>query len=95
MVFIGGINVLIRELLASIEALGLDPETELVISHPISGCYTEFEVVICDYEHEGGSVISGPDSGGWGGRAHDPRPLPRPVISLDLISSEYRKPITF
>ena len=85
----------VRELIEAIEALGLDPDTEVVIATSIEGSFCEFELEICDHEHESGDVIQGPDAGGWGGPDHDPRPLPKPVLALQTYSSEKRKPITF
>ena len=83
----------LRELLAAIESMGLDLDTEVVISTP-TACYTEFELELCDHEHENGGVINGPDPG-WGGPEHDPRPLTQPVLSIDVMRSEVRGPTMF
>ena len=85
----------IRDLLTAIEALGMDPDTEVVIATSVEGAFNEFELEVCDYEHESGCVIQGPDAGGWGGPEHDPRPLPKPVLSLSIMGSDKRRAITF
>ena len=85
----------IRELLTTIKTLDLDPDTEVVISTSTEGSFNEFELEVCDYEHDTGDVIQGPDTGGWGGPDHDPRPLPKPVLALHTYNSKNRKPITF
>lgn len=87
--------MLLRELLAAIEALGLTPDTEVVLQTPRDGCYNNFELVLCDYEHEEGGVINGPDDGNWGGPEHNPRPLPHPILSLEALCLENRTPIMF
>lgn len=81
----------IRELISAIESLSLDPETEVVIS-TFNGCFDRFNLEICDHEHDDGGVIQGPDPHGWN---NAPRPLPTPVLSLDVTDQEERKPITF
>ncbi|MFN3188604.1 MAG: hypothetical protein ACK42D_03655 [Candidatus Paceibacteria bacterium] len=85
----------IEELIKAIEALGLDPNTEVVLSNSTEGSFSDFELEVCDHEHEGGDVIKGSDPGGWGGPDHDPRPLPTPVLSLHTHCSSPRKAITF
>lgn len=82
----------LKDLLAAIKSLGLDPETEVVISTGTEGCFDKFDLEVCDHEHDDGGVIPGPDSGGW---ENDPRPLPASILSLDVIDQEERKPITF
>lgn len=85
----------IQELIAAITALGLDPDTQVVLTDPTVGSQIGFKLEVCHYEYPEGDVGVDPDPGGWGGPEHDPRPLPKPVLSISTYESERRKPITF
>ncbi len=84
----------IKDLLQAITALGLDGETEIVVS-TTKGAFAGIELEVCDYECEDGDVIKGPDPSGWGGPEHEPRPLPKIVLCIDIINSNRREPVTF
>ena len=83
----------LRELLAAIEALGLDPETEVAIQSERDGAYSEFEIQLCTYEHYEGSLIVGPDPEGWG--EDFPRELQRPILTFNGDTFGKRIPIMF
>jgi hypothetical protein len=83
----------LKEFLTTILELGLDPDTEIVISTD-TGTHDHISIEVCTYEHSTGDVIDGPDCGGWGGPEFDPRPLPQPVLSLTILGKQ-RAPVTF
>lgn len=69
--------MLLRDLLANIAALGLDPETEVVVQTDGSGTYGGFELRVYNHEYAHGSTVL----------------LPRPVQGLiDCVCSD-RNPV--
>lgn len=82
------------DLISTLVSMEQNLDIEVVIS-TTTATYVEFDFELCDYEHETGDVIKGPDPGGWGGPEFDPRPLPKPVLSINVMDSEKRKVVMF
>lgn len=77
----------LREFLEAIDALGLDPETVVVIQAS-NGTYGTILIEVCHHEYNDGGVAEKPDDSGGGTTTS---PLSQPVLALDVISSQRRK----
>lgn len=82
----------LKDFLTTIEALGLDPETEVVVQTS-QATYETFLIEVGRFEYIDGGVAPEPDDDGDGSMTT--HPLPEPILAIEAILGEPRKASTF